>query len=905
MIKLLVKADTWEELDVTDNISIPITKTFEDLQNPTVINNDWSKTVSLPRTQKNIAILGDLFNIDRRNFSYVGREGVFFNVNSTVDIRLEWNDIVLLEGYGKITSITDHINMSLYGNPGKILKILQKCTYTDYTSEYYIDTKPYYSELLTKELLAGGLNHPTNLLKLRKKTDTDYDKYSVINFTLSNGIPEQFDSTSYTGRDTITHKISEIFEGIENYQEKSGYSPECVGDLITPLSAKDFMVQNQIPYIYVNKLFQITIDTLQELSGTKIELDDSFFNAYNDFWTSTVLTLKHPNEVTQKNRGETVTVYNNADFYNVTLDFNTVPMQPLYKNLSNLPKTPYTVQMTVSFLPQYISKGSVVSLAPWAKRFWDINTRGKNDGDTNIYGDIEQGEGNIDEVVAQSTTVTLTCTFSLTYLLYTKETDPYDNFSILGDFHFLSDSDTSKSPFLVNGVETPFVRVKFNSLKETSSDKSFEKFYVDFNTLCNSDFTPIKFITDYCKMFNLLLIEDNNKLKIVPRAKYFENYTVTDWSDKINYAKGTQIQYMSNINTKNLILQESSGEDYLSKNYKGQTGYSYGYLKLLNTDSSEDEIQTFIFKSPVNYSPFYLNFDLASKSDKPSVKYYTTTGQFLCDVNDKNSQVTSFGYLCFENKYVVFGNDYANLTYTEASSKMNQTTLFTFFYPTQTGGVEVSNMIGLGLVGISNHILSLGTPDITYDSFSGISGKNIYEIFWEDYINERYNTQNKQLTCWVNLRLEDWQSFKFNNFVKIKNQLYMINKIYDYNVNQPFTKVDLITVSDIEAYYKLNLELPHLTITQDGKPLPSELHYKAGDTDTWYLSSSSDWSWDDVDSSLQEFFINDLNGRGSGKAGNNIKLNITIDPRCSPGVSGLFRFTNNNGLSVGTEIYID
>lgn len=85
--------------------------------------------------------------------------------------------------------------------------------------------------------------------------------------------------------------------------------------------------------------------------------------------------------------------------------------------------------------------------------------------------------------------------------------------------------------------------------------------------------------------------------------------------------------------------------------------------------------------------------------------------------------------------------------------------------------------------------------------------KGIYDIFWAKYIAERYNTQNKIVTCYLDITPQDYAGFEFNHFITIENQLYMINKIYDYDItNNESTKVDLITIQDIEGYTTNNFK---------------------------------------------------------------------------------------------------
>lgn len=78
---------------------------------------------------------------------------------------------------------------------------------------------------------------------------------------------------------------------------------------------------------------------------------------------------------------------------------------------------------------------------------------------------------------------------------------------------------------------------------------------------------------------------------------------------------------------------------------------------------------------------------------------------------------------------------------------------------------------------------------------------DIYTLFWQRYIEERYDRNNKVVTCYVNITPEEYQNFEFNKFVNIDNQLYFVNRIFDFNLtsNEP-TKVELITIQDPSAY---------------------------------------------------------------------------------------------------------
>ena len=96
----------------------------------------------------------------------------------------------------------------------------------------------------------------------------------------------------------------------------------------------------------------------------------------------------------------------------------------------------------------------------------------------------------------------------------------------------------------------------------------------------------------------------------------------------------------------------------------------------------------------------------------------------------------------------------------------------------------------------------------------------------------------------------DIANFEYNNFVKIENQLYMVNKIYDYQIDEnQTTKVDLITIQDIKGYTNNNFLLDYFEVYINKGELFDENSdyidlFKENNTKTIYISSSSDVDWE-------------------------------------------------------------
>ena len=71
----------------------------------------------------------------------------------------------------------------------------------------------------------------------------------------------------------------------------------------------------------------------------------------------------------------------------------------------------------------------------------------------------------------------------------------------------------------------------------------------------------------------------------------------------------------------------------------------------------------------------------------------------------------------------------------------------------------------------------------------------LFNKYWFNYINDRFNTTDGLLLK-TNIKLTEFdiQNFKFSSKVRIKNQLYRVNKI-EYNTDDNIlAKVELLRV---------------------------------------------------------------------------------------------------------------
>ena len=113
------------QVDWSEDFSILMTYQTEDLNNPTIVKNAYSKTISIPGTKKNNSIFGNYYQLDRYVISHSGNTtiGVEYDPSKRIPFKI-YNDANLIEsGYAQLDSISLNeneitYNITLYGGLG-------------------------------------------------------------------------------------------------------------------------------------------------------------------------------------------------------------------------------------------------------------------------------------------------------------------------------------------------------------------------------------------------------------------------------------------------------------------------------------------------------------------------------------------------------------------------------------------------------------------------------------------------------------------------------------------------------------------------------------------------------------------------------------------------------------------
>ena len=115
-------------MDVDEKLSFPLNKILEELNDPTLIKVEWSKTIQLPMTDNNNLFFGNYFRLDNVTAADPNGSisGAYFDPTQKLNFRIMYNSDIVMEGYAKMLSNNNSSSkkayeLSLYGKLGEVL----------------------------------------------------------------------------------------------------------------------------------------------------------------------------------------------------------------------------------------------------------------------------------------------------------------------------------------------------------------------------------------------------------------------------------------------------------------------------------------------------------------------------------------------------------------------------------------------------------------------------------------------------------------------------------------------------------------------------------------------------------------------------------------------------------------
>ena len=837
-----------QQVELDETVSFTINRYFEDTTDPTNIYSEWSKTITIPRTLHNNKIFGSIWNPDRLISSGTTDFGLDFDPYKRIDMRLERNGTLLLSGYLKVLSITQKgYQCTLNGELGKVIQELKKLTFdnTMYTGtdiKYLINGEDYYNETMSNELVYNIWNTPKASNELRKTTDAGYKPTDIIGYTPLNILTDSkvLDMTTFQAADGTAVKFSDVLDRTTNpsfVEATHCDGSTAIGDGLKPRDIGEWRSYLQQPFIYFNQLFQIVGSKCKELTGYTFSLDKSWFNDSNPYWNNMTMTLNNFDDADNSFTG---------NYYRTHFVYSTsIKWQP--EDLKN-------TQRSIGF--KYADKKEGIEILGSDDMTFNSSNFGNVgysfSGDftlwaTNSYKDeslkdnvamiigiykyVNGQADQIHQIILVSAKSTVKAELQS---LYPRATFVVNDFKLMSNNaycdipvygNFYSQSSDVNVTFGVSAVfygkdwdgVYPFKKgeasVSVVSLYEKANTgielaaNVYDKYTrsgakVTLNNLWDNSYNIFDCILNYCKMFRIGIFVDQQtkQLKFSPYKQYFSRYKISDWTDKVDYNSDFEVVPIT-FENKWVLFNYDDFSSAGNLAYKKLYGLQFGEKKVDTRYVFNTETKNLFsgIKPPVEASDNILSWTDLYENKK--IVYTLAAESFISPKDDNDKLIDNFGTFYLDCGITAFDTESNLRSNVITDDSQVQRSTGKYYYNQYLNKKETANYHKLSPV-FAQRIMTFAVPaeSFTYQSYTGKT--DIFNEIWKDYLNERYNVQNKKVTCYIKLSQSDFTQFDFNNFVLIGNQLYMVNKIFDYNPDELLTKVELITIQNIKAYLK-------------------------------------------------------------------------------------------------------
>lgn len=284
------------------------------------------------------------------------------------------------------------------------------------------------------------------------------------------------------------------------------------------------------------------------------------------------------------------------------------------------------------------------------------------------------------------------------------------------------------------------------------------------------------FLLSLIKMFNLYVEVDKqspNKLYIETAADFYSSGTTVNWSHKLDNSKALEITPMGDLDFKDFYYSYADDSDKYNKDYKDKYQLAYGNRYYQTTN----EFLTGKNEVKVIFSPTPLVADPAQDRVIPRIYNLDESGA----VKPK----------AFNIRLLYHGG--------------TKTTTQPWSYVGRTSGIstETTYCYAGHLDDTSDPTLDLNfaVPYELYYTASVYTNNNVFNVYHKKFIDEITDKDSKIVTGYFYLNPKDIAELDFRNQFFFGEQLYRLNKVYDYNpIDSQTTKCEFIKIKDAKRF---------------------------------------------------------------------------------------------------------
>ena len=286
-------------VDLDSESIITMNYLLEDSDNPTIVKNSFSKSISLPATEGNNALFGRIYDLSRETIiDDIKRSGIYFNTLKRTPFKLFIESELIESGYIQLTGIAvtngvPRYTIQAYGGLGDFLYSLMYDENGDKRNlaslnfgfdGYSGDAKNEMDFYITKEHVQASWQH--------LGADGYYFGEHLTFVPAYNGVSKDFDATKalvnlYNNNIGLPTTIT---EGGTTYRAVNGYALAEFTRALDETETRDMRSYLQRPALSVKALFTACCKP-ENNGGYSVNLDKSFFNEENTLYDDAYITL--------------------------------------------------------------------------------------------------------------------------------------------------------------------------------------------------------------------------------------------------------------------------------------------------------------------------------------------------------------------------------------------------------------------------------------------------------------------------------------------------------------------------------------------------------------------------------------------------------------------------------------
>lgn len=733
-----------EVIDVSDDISIPITYAISDIRDPSKKDTSYSKTVILPGTQNNNKFFGQIWNVNVSiNSSGTTNFNPQFNPNLKASAIITYNDVVQFTGIIQMLNINVLDNyeieyeVNFLGELGNVIQITENKTLS--------------------ELDLSEFDHTYTLQNIVNSWDWGIRR-NGSNYPFTLGVGYVYPMIDYGYNDTVTWKMQHLFPGVYLKTITDAIFNQAGFSVVSEFFDSERYKRLIIPYSG-GSLLMLTDD---EIANRTFRATSSGVTSYDK---TNVSTFEGQFEVGDESTAPNFDpggVYNNSTYtftaaktgtYNITL-------KPKCTIKHNISSATTTLSNPSSFMGWFIVKKNGVIIQSVAT--------GVSNPNTYVNGAFYIP---ISNTTISSGTTTLESTGELTFTASVNQGDVFTvafKMSNSGQTYTNAPNSITNYPTININVGTLYtVRIADPALQEGDT--------VSLNNILPGKYKQSDLLNSIFKLFKLIIRPDPSipkKLYIEPSVSFYDNSDPEDWSLLLDETKPVTIIPIGDLNTKRYKYSYKSDQDYYNKDYTSRYSEVYGEKVVdIENDFLKGEILTELIFSP---TPLVDNLG----HDRVISKIIDIDEQGNIKPKASNIRLLYYGGL-------VSTNQPYNVTTSTGTTVLTS-------YPYAGHLDSVSN---------PNFDLSFGVPREVMYIADSYTANNIYNIYHKQEIDQISDKDSKMLIAFFKLNEIIIGKLNFAKSHYFKNEVWRLNKIHDYDQSLSQTvKCEFIKLKEVAPF---------------------------------------------------------------------------------------------------------